>query len=141
MLLASVLLLATPLQDGCGSTTIETFTEDDEDKLHQAHGKGLWIGGIAFVPTDIMSAIAKESDFLPEDWQIEIVFSAAGSAKFTTAQRCGVGVPLEISLDAKLMSRPTLNEPILGPSVMISGGFTQESAVEFAEKIRASAAP
>jgi hypothetical protein len=61
-------------------------------------GPGLWIGGVAFLPTDIDSAAAIQ-DSLTEAWAIEITLTPSGKAKFDRLQRCRIGLAIEISLD------------------------------------------
>jgi len=134
-----LLLAATlaPSQNGC----IDLLKGSPMDvKTLQKAGKGLWIGGIAFVPGDIVSA-KPVMDPQTDAWTMQIVFTAEGNRKFIAAQRCGIGKPIEISFDRKVVSRPRLYERIVGGDVLISGGFTQESATSLARKIASAATP
>lgn len=130
MILAILLAFAGP-QDACVNPP-EDWSSDDPTP-YQASGEGLWIGGIGFDASDIASAIASQDAY--EMWGVEVRFSAAGNAKFLSAQRCGVGRPVEISVDRKAISHPTLNEPVTGGTAVITGGFDQESAAALARRL------
>ncbi len=68
-------------------------------------------------------------------------FNTAGARKFGRATQENVGRPFAVVLDNKVVSAPTIQEPILGGSGQISGQFTVESANEFAILLRAGALP
>lgn len=68
-------------------------------------------------------------------------FSAAGAKKFGETTRENTGKPLAIVLDDKVISAPRINEPILGGSGVISGGFTITQAKDLALLLRAGALP
>jgi preprotein translocase subunit SecD len=63
---------------------------------------------------------------------VNIRFDAAGARRFGRATTENVGKPFAIILDNKVLSAPSINEPILGGSARISGGFTVETANELA---------
>ena len=64
-----------------------------------------------------------------------------GARKFGRITQENVGKPFAIVLDDKVISAPTIREPILGGSGVISGSFTVESANELAVLLRAGALP
>ncbi|MDE2303726.1 MAG: protein translocase subunit SecD [Sphingomonadales bacterium] len=72
---------------------------------------------------------------------VSITFDATGGAKFAKLTTENVGKPFAIILDGKVLSAPNINEPILGGSAQISGGFTVESANELAISLRSGALP
>lgn len=68
-------------------------------------------------------------------------FNAQGSRRFADATTQNVGRRFAIVLDDKVLSAPTINEPITGGSGQISGGFTAETANDLAVLLRAGALP
>jgi preprotein translocase subunit SecD len=72
---------------------------------------------------------------------VSITFDSAGGAKFAKLTTENVGHPFAIILDGKVLSAPNINEPILGGSAQISGGFTVDSANQLAIALRSGALP
>lgn len=68
-------------------------------------------------------------------------FNSIGAKKFGTITKENVGKPFAIVLDGKVISAPRINEPILGGSGMISGGFTVQEANDLGLLLRAGALP
>ena len=68
-------------------------------------------------------------------------FNSAGARKFAEVTQQNVGKPFAIILDNKVISAPTIREPILGGSGQISGSFTVQSANDLAILLRAGALP
>jgi len=64
-----------------------------------------------------------------------------GAKKFGKATSTGVGKRLAIVLDGKIISAPSIREPIIGGSGQISGGFTFQSATDLALLLRSGALP
>ena len=64
-----------------------------------------------------------------------------GAKKFGKATSTGVGKQLAIILDGKIISAPTVREPIVGGSGQISGNFTFQSATDLALLLRSGALP
>jgi len=122
-MLALLLLMANPAQDDCVAAPSQP-----EASPQRKSGDGLWIGGIGFTATDIASAEPRLDDYSGEP-VLAIAFTPSGNAKFLEAQRCGVGRPIEISIDRAIISRPILNEPINGGKANISGGWQSLEAV------------
>jgi preprotein translocase subunit SecD len=131
LLLAPALLAIASAQDA--QCRMDTNFEPGSKPSARA-GAGLWIGGIHFEAGDIQSAVPQQSEYTQE-WELRLTFTPSGHEKFRRAQHCGVGYPIEISFDRKLISSPRLNEIILGNQVSISGGFSQESAAAFAAQL------
>ena len=65
----------------------------------------------------------------------------AGAKKFGKATSSGVGKRLAIILDGKIISAPSVREPIIGGSGQISGDFTFQSATDLALLLRSGALP
>lgn len=68
-------------------------------------------------------------------------FTTAGGKRFGEATKENVGHSLAIVLDEKVISAPRVNEPILGGSGIISGGFTVQQAKDLSLLLRAGALP
>ena len=64
-----------------------------------------------------------------------------GAKKFGKATSNGVGKRLAIVLDGKIISAPSVREPIVGGSGQISGDFTFQSATDLALLLRSGALP
>jgi preprotein translocase subunit SecD len=72
---------------------------------------------------------------------VTIRFDTPGSLAFGRATRENVNRPFAIVLDNVVLSAPNINEPILGGSAQISGGFTVESANDLAISLRSGRLP
>jgi preprotein translocase subunit SecD len=68
-------------------------------------------------------------------------FDGAGTRVFGRVSTDNVGKRFAIVLDDKVISAPSIREPILGGSGQISGSFTLESANELSTLLRAGALP
>jgi SecD/SecF fusion protein len=72
---------------------------------------------------------------------VAIEFTPRGRQKFADFTRKNVGEILAIVLDGKILSAPTIEEPILNGSAVIRGKFTPQEAQTLAEFINAGALP
>ncbi len=72
---------------------------------------------------------------------VSIRFDGLGAKQFGRATTENVGKPFAIVLDNKVVSAPRINEPILGGSAVISGGFNVAGAQDLALLLRAGALP
>jgi preprotein translocase subunit SecD len=126
MVIAVLLALTTPAGD---CKPIDPGASFDNPEPLQRAGDGLWIGGLAFTPADIGSAQAV-NDTTGEQWVLDLRFTPAGRTKFIEAQRCGVGHPMEISVDRVVVSRPVLNEKIAGDQARVSANWQNRAEVE-----------
>ncbi|MFD1333289.1 protein translocase subunit SecD [Methylopila musalis] len=68
-------------------------------------------------------------------------FNNRGAQAFAEVTRQNVGKPFAIVLDNKVISAPTIREPITGGQGQISGNFTVQSANDLAVLLRAGALP
>lgn len=72
---------------------------------------------------------------------INFRLDTVGARQFGDITRQNVGRPFAIVLDGKVLSAPTINEPIPGGSGIISGSFTTQQANDLAALLRAGALP
>ncbi len=72
---------------------------------------------------------------------VSITFDQQGGAKFAKLTTENTNRPFAIILDGKVLSAPNINEPILGGSAQITGGFTVEAANQLAIALRSGALP
>ncbi len=68
-------------------------------------------------------------------------FNQLGARKFGRFTAENVNRPFAIVLDGKVLSAPNINEPIMGGSGQISGGFTPETANNLAIQLKSGALP
>lgn len=72
---------------------------------------------------------------------VAISLDGAGSKRFAKVTQENTGKPFAIIVDNEVISAPNINEPILGGSATISGGFTVESANQLAIALRSGKLP
>ena len=72
---------------------------------------------------------------------VSFTLDRVGAKKFGKATSNGVGKRLAIVLDGKIISAPSVREPIIGGSGQISGDFTFQSATDLALLLRSGALP
>ncbi|MGZ8596122.1 MAG: protein translocase subunit SecD [Actinomycetota bacterium] len=77
-----------------------------------------------------------------QGWIIDFALSDAGSDAFAdiTTELAGAG-SLAIVVDRKVISAPTVNEPITGGTAIIEGSFTENRAKDLATQLNAGALP
>ncbi|GGI73387.1 protein translocase subunit SecD [Polymorphobacter multimanifer] len=68
-------------------------------------------------------------------------FDSTGGRRFAQATQATVGRPIAIILDNTVISAPSINEPILGGSGVISGSYTVATANELAILLRSGKLP
>jgi preprotein translocase subunit SecD len=67
---------------------------------------------------------------------VTLQLDGAGSKRFAKVTQENSGKPFAIIVDGTVISAPRINEPILGGSAVINGGFTVQSANELAIALR-----
>jgi len=72
---------------------------------------------------------------------VSIRFDSGGSSTFAKVTAQSVGKRFAMVLDGKVLSAPSINEPILGGSAQISGSFSVASANALAISLRSGALP
>ncbi|MBU0800290.1 MAG: protein translocase subunit SecD, partial [Alphaproteobacteria bacterium] len=68
-------------------------------------------------------------------------FDATGARMFGRITQENVGKPFAIVLDKKVLSAPTIQQPILGGSGVITGNFTMQETATLSALLRAGALP
>ena len=96
------------------------------------------LGGIK---GDMLTDARQTFDQQTNEPVVSITFDQQGGAKFAKLTSENVNRPFAIILDGKVLSAPNINEPILGGSAQISGGFTVDSANQLAISLRSGALP
>lgn len=72
---------------------------------------------------------------------VNFKLTAAGTKTFANITKNNVGQVMAIVLDNKVITAPSINEPIITGSGMISGNFTFESAKQIAILLRSGSLP
>jgi preprotein translocase subunit SecD len=72
---------------------------------------------------------------------VDIEFNPEGTKIFANATSRSVGKPIAILLDKKIISAPTVREPIPSGKAQISGNFTIEEVQDLVIKLKAGALP
>lgn len=67
---------------------------------------------------------------------VTLQLDGVGSRRFAKVTQENSGKPFAIIVDGTVISAPNINEPILGGSAVINGGFTVQSANELAIALR-----
>jgi preprotein translocase subunit SecD len=127
---AFTLLQAAPEVTNCASRRAEKVASARQSR----HGKGLWIGGIAFSTADIASAKVARNQYTDEP-VIDLQLTPSGRIKFARAQACRLNRTISIWLDKELISKPLLVDNIGGVGVIIAGSFTVGTAEAFARRM------
>lgn len=98
------------------------------------------------VGTDIESATAGLPQTGGGGWQVDLQMTSEGAKKFadSTTKLSALESPNDqfaIVLDGVVISAPSVNEPILGGSAVISGSFTADEARALAQVLKYGALP
>ncbi|MGF1624837.1 MAG: protein translocase subunit SecD [Alphaproteobacteria bacterium] len=81
------------------------------------------------------------TQFTDQGWVVSFRFNAKGARDFARVTSEHVNETLVIVLDRKVISAPTIDEPITGGSGIIRGNFNAQSASSLAVLLRAGALP
>ncbi len=123
--------LVSETQDDFGSEVLSF--ENNEDKLHI--NKRIVLSGESLVN-------AKPSfDNQTNEATVSFTLDRLGAKKFGKVTANNVGKRLAIILDNKIVSAPSIREPILGGNGVISGDFTFQTATDLALMLRSGALP
>jgi len=74
-------------------------------------------------------------------WEVNLTLTSAGKDKFATATAANIGKTIGIFLDNTEIEAPTVQTAITDGTAVISGGFTADSAKEFALKLNSGSLP
>jgi len=89
---------------------------------------------------DLRSATESRNTEMPGQWQINFVLSSDAGRNFSRFTGANIGRQMAIVLDHKVYSAPTIQGQISDQG-RIDGNFSQESAHELAQILRAGALP
>lgn len=81
------------------------------------------------------------TDSMTGEFVVSFQFDAEGARAFCNITREHTGDRFAVLFDGRVVTAPTINEPICGGSGQISGNFTAETATEMAAFLRAGALP
>ena len=123
--------IVTENDDGFGSEIIPF--DEGEDKLNVS--KRVILSG------DSLINAKPVLDNQTNQAVVSFTFDRKGSRKFARATTNNVGKRMAIILDNKIVSAPSIREPILGGSGQITGSFTFQSATDLALLLRSGALP
>jgi preprotein translocase subunit SecD len=107
----------------------------------QAPAGGLAVRRLGGISGDQLANAQQTNDPQTNAPAVSITFNQQGGEKFAELTSQNVGKPFAIILDGEVISAPNINEPILGGSAQISGGFTVPEAVQLAIALRSGALP
>lgn len=134
----------------CGTSEIlKGATDDPSQFLITCEEDGSYKYVLApadLVGTDIESATAGLPQQGAGGWQVELLMTTEGAKKFATSTQnlSAQQTPNDqfaIVLDGVVISAPSVNEPILGGSAVISGSFTADEARALAQVLKYGALP
>lgn len=94
-----------------------------------------------YLETATLEFAGGQSGQLANEPLVSVRFNDEGSKLFAQITRDHVGEQLGIFLDGELLSAPTINEPIVGGTAIISGQFEVEEARELAKNLSFGALP
>jgi len=108
---------------------------------HGAAAGGIAVKRLGGINGDQLTSAQAQVDSQNGEWVVNINFNQDGGQKFAQLTSANVGHPFAIILDGKVLSAPNINEPILGGSARISGGFTADAASGLAISLNSGALP
>ncbi|MHA6718023.1 protein translocase subunit SecD [Sphingomonas sp. RS6] len=108
--------------------------------LQYENGAPIVVNRTAMITGDML-VDAKQSYDPQGRPDVTLQLDGAGAKRFARVTQENTGKPFAIIVDNKVISAPNINEPILGGSASISGGFTVESANELAIALRSGKLP
>ncbi len=117
--------------DGFGTETLKFDNDLDEATV----SKRIILNG------DNLIDAKPRMDTQSNETIVSFTLDRVGAKKFGRATTENVGKQLAIILDGKIISAPSIREPIVGGSGQISGNFTFQSATDLALLLRSGALP
>lgn len=106
----------------------------------EAGGGGIAVFRTAMITGDMLLDATQSFDQQGRP-DVAISLDGAGSKRFAKVTQENTGKPFAIIVDNQVISAPNINEPIMGGSATISGGFTVESANQLAIALRSGKLP
>ncbi len=123
--------LVSEIEDDFGSELL--FYEDSDQQLKIS--KRILLSG------DNLITAKPSFDNRTNETTVNFSLDRVGAKKFARATTNNVGKRLAIILDNKIMSAPSIKEPIVGGNGVITGNFTFQSATDLALLLRSGALP
>ncbi len=99
------------------------------------------VGRQAIISGDQLTAANQGFDQQSGQPVVNIQFNGEGATVFSRVTRENTGKRFAMLIDGKVLSAPTINEPINGGAAQISGSFTVDSANQLAIALRSGALP
>ncbi len=120
--------------DNISRSSIVLYSRDNKDLPYIVEKRSIISGE---------NLIDAQPGFDPQTNQpiVNFRFDSQGARKFGKVTSDNVGKPFAIVLDNEVISAPIINEPILGGSGMISGGFSVTEANDLAILLRSGTLP
>jgi preprotein translocase subunit SecD len=91
--------------------------------------------------TAVFQSASQQNPGQPTGWVVDFQLTGDGAKTFGDVTTRLVNQQLAIILDEKVISAPTINEPITNGSGQISGSFTEQGARDLATTLNAGALP
>jgi len=119
--------------------TAEFLTMPNYLEMH----KGDSLEGELILTNEDINSATLVFDTTLNEYSITLTMSETGSQAFSdiTAELAGTETPLSIWLDDELVYSPTITEHVYSNEVVITGGFTKESAQELAIRMGSAYLP
>ena len=118
--------------------------EDEVLPYAEGHGRGQTsevVNRRALVSGEMLTMAQADTNPNTNLPEVSFRFNSLGASRFADATTQNVKKRFAIILDDKVISAPTIDEPIIGGSGQISGGFTSESANDLALLLRSGSLP
>jgi preprotein translocase subunit SecD len=118
-----------------GSEVVPYLNPEEGGAAYEVLSRRVMIDG------DQLESARQEFDQRTGAAVVTIRFNGAGATTFANVTRDNVGRRFAMLVDGRVLSAPVINEPILGGTAQISGGFTVESAANLAIALQSGALP
>jgi preprotein translocase subunit SecD len=142
---ATPVTCATPAEAELPECSFESLRDQDVVFLGQDDQTKYRLGPVLLTGEAIRRATAiydtGGQTSVGQGWQVDFQLTNEGSDRFGEITTQLVGRQLAIVLDRRVISAPTVNEPITGGSGVITGSFTENRAKDLATVLNAGALP
>ena len=109
---------------------------------HEQGGQKYVLGSVIVDETDVVHAITqREGPYAPSYsayWSVSIDFTADAADAFQAATEAAVGNQIAIIVEGRIVSSPTVAEPITSGNVVLTGSFTKTQARSLASNLSGS---
>jgi len=130
--------LPTNIQAGIAPPGSEIYPFAPESRFA---GQSLAVERLGGIRGDNLTDARPGNDPQTNEPIVSITFDSQGATKFAKLSTENTNERFAIILDGQILSAPVFNEPILGGSAQISGGFTPETAAKLAIQLSSGALP